>query len=49
MGTEVKINLIELIKLFPWLVDIADSDYDNEYANQKLVEEAYKILRNRIG
>lgn len=48
MSTEIKIDLVELIKLYPWLIDVANSDYDRECAEKILISESYKILRDRM-
>lgn len=36
--------LMRMIHTFPWLLEVADKDYDRGYANKKLVNQAMEVL-----
>ena len=39
------IALMKMIKAFPWLVEIADRDFDEDYAKKMLHQAASNIIR----
>ena len=42
------ITLLRIIRTFPWIVDIADHNYDSLVAQSKLVEEALKAVHSSL-
>ena len=44
--TEAALALLRLLRTFPWLIEIAQNQYDKTYAQQRLLEEADLALEH---
>jgi len=43
-----ELSLLKIIVMYPWIIEVADSNFNEKIANAKLVEEASKIICSKL-